>query len=59
LRPIGGLRARATIAVTRPRSKVTGIRENLCPTTAAVATLPTCFTPALRGVLEGPRGRRR
>lgn len=44
--------------VTLPRQMFTGIRENINPTIAAVATLLTVFTTALMGVLEWIRGRR-
>ena len=44
--------------VTLPRQMFTGIRENISPTIAAVATLLTIFTTALMGVLEWIRGRR-
>ncbi len=44
--------------VTLPRQMFTGIRENINPTIAAVATLLTIFTTALMGVLEWIRGRR-
>jgi putative spermidine/putrescine transport system permease protein len=45
--------------VTLPRQMFTGIRENISPTIAAVATLLTLFTTALMLVLEWLRGRRR
>jgi putative spermidine/putrescine transport system permease protein len=45
--------------VTLPRQMFTGIRENISPTIAAVATLLIIFTTALLGVLEWLRGRRR
>lgn len=45
--------------VTLPRQMFTGIRENITPTIAAVATLLIVFTTALLGVLEWLRGRRR
>lgn len=44
--------------VTLPRQMFTGIRENINPTIAAVATLLTIFTTALMLVLEWIRGRR-
>jgi putative spermidine/putrescine transport system permease protein len=44
--------------VTLPRQMFTGIRENINPTIAAVATLLTIFTTALMGALEWLRGRR-
>jgi putative spermidine/putrescine transport system permease protein len=44
--------------VTLPRQMFTGIRENINPTIAAVATLLTLFTTALMLVLEWLRGRR-
>ena len=44
--------------VTLPRQMFTGIRENINPTIAAVATLLTIFTSALMLVLEWIRGRR-
>ncbi|CAD5372214.1 Spermidine Putrescine ABC transporter permease component potC (TC_3.A.1.11.1) [Rubrivivax sp. A210] len=44
--------------VTLPRQMFTGIRENITPTIAAVATLLILFTTALLGVLEWLRGRR-
>jgi putative spermidine/putrescine transport system permease protein len=45
--------------VTLPRQMFTGIRENITPTIAAVATLLILFTTALLLVLEWLRGRRR
>ena len=45
--------------VTLPRQMFTGIRENINPTIAAVATLLTIFTTGLMLVLEWIRGRRR
>jgi putative spermidine/putrescine transport system permease protein len=45
--------------VTLPRQMFTGIRENINPTIAAVATLLILFTTSLMGVLEWVRGRRR
>jgi putative spermidine/putrescine transport system permease protein len=45
--------------VTLPRQMFTGIRENITPTIAAVATLLIIFTTSLLGVLEWLRGRRR
>jgi putative spermidine/putrescine transport system permease protein len=45
--------------VTLPRQMFTGIRENITPTIAAVATLLIVFTTTLLGVLEWLRGRRR
>jgi putative spermidine/putrescine transport system permease protein len=45
--------------VTLPRQMFTGIRENINPTIAAVATLLTIFTSALMLALEWIRGRRR
>ena len=45
--------------VTLPRQMFTGIRENINPTIAAVATLLTIFTTTLMLVLEWLRGRRR
>ena len=45
--------------VTLPRQMFTGIRENITPTIAAVATLLIVFTTSLLGVLEWLRGRRR
>jgi putative spermidine/putrescine transport system permease protein len=45
--------------VTLPRQMFTGIRENITPTIAAVATLLILFTTSLLLVLEGLRGRRR
>jgi putative spermidine/putrescine transport system permease protein len=44
--------------VTLPRQMFTGIRENINPTIAAVATLLILFTTSLMGVLEWVRGRR-
>ncbi|MCK6419304.1 MAG: ABC transporter permease [Aquabacterium sp.] len=44
--------------VTLPRQMFTGIRENINPTIAAVATLLTLFTTGLMLVLEWIRGRR-
>ena len=44
--------------VTLPRQMFTGIRENINPTIAAVATLLTIFTSALMLVLEWIRGKR-
>jgi putative spermidine/putrescine transport system permease protein len=44
--------------VTLPRQMFTGIRENITPTIAAVATLLILFTTALLLVLEWLRGRR-
>lgn len=44
--------------VTLPRQMFTGIRENINPTIAAVATLLTIFTTALMLALEWIRGRR-
>lgn len=44
--------------VTLPRQMFTGIRENINPTIAAVATLLILFTTALMLVLEWIRGRR-
>jgi putative spermidine/putrescine transport system permease protein len=44
--------------VTLPRQMFTGIRENISPTIAAVATLLTIFTTALMLALEWIRGRR-
>jgi putative spermidine/putrescine transport system permease protein len=43
--------------VTLPRQMFTGIRENISPTIAAVATLLILFTAALMMVLEWLRGR--
>lgn len=43
--------------VTLPRQMFTGIRENISPTIAAVATLLTLFTTALMLTLEWLRGR--
>ena len=45
--------------VTLPRQMFTGIRENISPTIAAVATLLIVFTTVLLLVLEWLRGRRR
>ena len=45
--------------VTLPRQMFTGIRENITPTIAAVATLLILFTTSLLLVLEWLRGRRR
>jgi len=45
--------------VTLPRQMFTGIRENITPTIAAVATLLILFTTTLLLVLEWLRGRRR
>ena len=45
--------------VTLPRQMFTGIRENITPTIAAVATLLIIFTTALMLALEWIRGRRR
>ena len=45
--------------VTLPRQMFTGIRENISPTIAAVATLLTIFTTGLMLALEWVRGRRR
>jgi len=45
--------------VTLPRQMFTGIRENISPTIAAVATLLIAFTTSLLLVLEWLRGRRR
>ena len=44
--------------VTLPRQMFTGIRENISPTIAAVATLLTIFTTGLMLALEWIRGRR-
>jgi len=44
--------------VTLPRQMFTGIRENITPTIAAVATLLIVFTSSLLLVLEWLRGRR-
>jgi putative spermidine/putrescine transport system permease protein len=44
--------------VTLPRQMFTGIRENINPTIAAVATLLTLFTTGLMLALEWIRGRR-
>ena len=43
---------------TLPRQMFTGIRENISPTIAAVATLLTIFTTGLMLALEWIRGRR-
>ena len=45
--------------VTLPRQMFTGIRENITPTIAAVATLLIVFTTSLLLVLEWLRGRRK
>jgi putative spermidine/putrescine transport system permease protein len=45
--------------VTLPRQMFTGIRENITPTIAAVATLLILFTTSLLLVLEWLRGRKR
>lgn len=45
--------------VTLPRQMFTGIRENISPTIAAVATLLIVFTTTLLLALEWLRGRRR
>jgi putative spermidine/putrescine transport system permease protein len=45
--------------VTLPRQMFTGIRENITPTIAAVATLLILFTTALLLALEWLRGRQR
>lgn len=45
--------------VTLPRQMFTGIRENISPTIAAVATLLILFTTALMLGLEWLRGRHR
>jgi putative spermidine/putrescine transport system permease protein len=45
--------------VTLPRQMFTGIRENINPTIAAVATLLIVFTTSLMLALEWIRGRRR
>ena len=45
--------------VTLPRQMFTGIRENITPTIAAVATLLIVFTTSLLLALEWLRGRRR
>ena len=45
--------------VTLPRQMFTGIRENITPTIAAVASLLIVFTTSLLLVLEWLRGRRR
>jgi putative spermidine/putrescine transport system permease protein len=42
---------------TLPRQMFTGIRENISPTIAAVATLLILFTATLMGVMEWLRGR--
>ena len=42
-----------------PRQMFTGIRENISPVIAAVATLLTLFTTALMMTLEWLRGRRK
>ena len=44
---------------TLPRQMFTGIRENISPTIAAVATLLILFTTALKLTLEWLRGRRK
>lgn len=44
--------------LTLPRQMFNGIRENISPTIAAVATLLILFTTSLLGVLEWIRGRR-
>ncbi|MBU6466766.1 MAG: ABC transporter permease, partial [Burkholderiales bacterium] len=44
---------------TLPRQMFTGIRENISPTIAAVATLLIIFTTCLLLALEWLRGRRR
>lgn len=44
---------------TLPRQMFTGIRENISPTIAAVATLLIVFTASLMAVLEWLRGRSR
>ncbi len=44
--------------MTLPRQMFTGIRENITPTIAAVATLLILFTTSLLLVLEWLRGRR-
>ena len=44
--------------VTLPRQMFTGIRENISPTIAAVATLLIVFTTSLLLALEWLRGRR-
>jgi putative spermidine/putrescine transport system permease protein len=44
---------------TLPRQMFNGIRENINPTIAAVATLLTLFTTGLMLALEWLRGRRR
>jgi putative spermidine/putrescine transport system permease protein len=45
--------------VTLPRQMFTGIRENISPTIAAVATLLILFTTTLMLTLEWLRGRRK
>lgn len=45
--------------ITLPRQMFTGIRENISPTIAAVATLLTIFTTALMLTLEWLRGLRK
>ncbi|MBS7349853.1 MAG: ABC transporter permease [Comamonas sp.] len=45
--------------ITLPRQMFTGIRENISPVIAAVATLLTIFTTALMMTLEWLRGRRK
>jgi putative spermidine/putrescine transport system permease protein len=45
--------------VTLPRQMFTGIRENISPTIAAVATLLIIFTSVLMMTLEWVRGRRK
>ena len=45
------------VQTTLPRQMFTGIRENISPTIAAVATLLILFTAALMGVLKWLRGR--
>jgi len=45
--------------LTLPRQMFNGIRENISPTIAAVATLLIIFTTSLLLVLEWLRGRRR
>jgi putative spermidine/putrescine transport system permease protein len=42
---------------TLPRQMFTGIRENISPTIAAVATLLILFTASLMGAMEWLRGR--
>ncbi len=44
---------------TLPRQMFTGIRENISPTIAAVATLLILFTASLMGALEWLRGRQK